>query len=102
MKVTNRRAVEVLAWVVLVAGLLYIKDRREKAYWKDVADKIASQVEPGKAPAGLLESHAQGLPTGDSVVLEGPAPAGVGESELAADTKPATLHKMMKRPWGMP
>ena len=39
MNVMKGNVVAVLAWILFAAGLLYVKDRREKAYWQDVTDK---------------------------------------------------------------
>jgi len=81
MNVMKGNVVTVLAWILFAAGLLYVKDRREKAYWQDVTDKIVSQLEPGQLPKGEHEPQEWDALASEVVTLEGPAPAGVKKLE---------------------
>jgi hypothetical protein len=67
------------AWVLFAGLLLYVKDRREKAYWKEVTDKIIVQMEPPKGE-GLqpLEAEASFAEfQSDAEIAHFPPPTGV-------------------------
>jgi len=40
VNIMRRQIITVGAWVLFAGLLLYVKDRREKANWKEVTDKI--------------------------------------------------------------
>lgn len=81
MNVMKGNVATVLAWVLFAAGLLYVKDRREKAYWQDVTDKIVSQKAAGNLPKGVHDPQEWDALASDVVTLDGLAPAGVKKPE---------------------
>ena len=81
MNIVRGQIITLAAWIAFAGLVVYVKDRREKAYWKDVADKIVSQMEPAKLPQGEHETEEWGALTGNVVSIGGPVPAGVREVE---------------------
>jgi len=83
---TTRHPVRTTVSLILFSGLLiYIKDRQEKVYWRDITDKIESQMEPRILPVGEQDNRPRDELASDVETLIGRAPAGVKEPQLRPD-----------------
>lgn len=90
------QVITALAWVVFAGLLLYVKDRREKAYWKEVTDKIITQMEPPKGE-GLqpLEAEASFADfRGDAEIAHFPPPTGVRAAGEEAASQPSRQNEL--------
>jgi hypothetical protein len=90
MSTERGKMVTVALWIAFAALLLYVKDRREKAYWQDVTDKIITQMEPPKGEGAeprdgaWSDVGAASEGEGEPAVVKLPPPKGMGAARASA------------------
>lgn len=80
-----------VGWVLFAGLLLFVKDRREKAYWKEVTDKIVAQMDPPRG-GGLQKVEVEASFSdfqGDAEIAHFPPPTGVRAAGDNAASKPS-------------